>query len=67
MNSTLLTILRGKLTALETGWSVGVYEPYDLKAGAEEVLMDYPDMPAAERERAEALKLASEPARGLVL
>lgn len=66
MNVTLLSILRGKLLALESGWFVGVYEPYDLKVEADELLADYPDMPAAERERAEALKLAGVPARGLV-
>ncbi len=67
MNDAILTVIRGKLTSLETGFLVGMYEADELKSEAEDLLTAHPDMPADERQRAEALKLAVAPTRGKTL
>ncbi len=61
LDNTTLTVIRGKLTALETGYRVGILEAGELWSEAQDLLDNHPDMPEAERERAEALKLASVP------
>lgn len=67
MDETLLTVLRGKITALEQGYEVGIYDASEVKDEAETLLNKYTDMPKAERARLEALKLAGTKSRGKLM
>jgi hypothetical protein len=65
MDKTTLTIVRGKLTALETGLAVGVYEPEEVRDEAAAIEQLYSEMPDAERARLDILKMAGIGDKGL--
>jgi hypothetical protein len=67
MDDTTLTVIRGKLTALETGYLVEMLEPGEVAEEATALLTNHPNLPQAERRRAEALMLAVAPAAGKVM
>ncbi len=64
MDDTLLTVLRGKITALEKGYEVGIYSAEEVSDEANTLLRQHNDMPKKERARLEALALAGTATRG---
>lgn len=64
MEETLLVVLRGKITALEKGYEVGIYDAAEVKEEAQTLLEKYKDIPKPERDRLEALKLSGVSTRG---
>jgi hypothetical protein len=66
MDKFRLTVLRGHLQALETGFAVQMYDANEVREAAESLADNYPDMPDEERARVDTLKLAGHAGRGLI-
>ena len=67
MDHVQLTVLRGKLISVESGYALDIMEAGDVQTEAKGFLEQYPDMPKEERARCEALLLAGKPTVGRVL
>jgi hydrogenase maturation factor len=66
MDHTVLTVLHGKLIAVESGYALDIVDASEVREEARGFLDQYPDMPQEERERCKALLMAGKPTAGKV-
>jgi hypothetical protein len=66
MDHTVFTVLRGKLIAVESGYSLDIMDASEVREEAQAFLTMYPNMPHEEQERCKALLMAGKPTAGKV-
>ena len=67
MDKHRLAALRDRLKTAEVAFEVRMFKPPDVRLIVADLLDEFPDMPEAELERLEILKLAASETKGYVL